>query len=61
MADFLVAEGVDPGRLYARGLGETEPRASNATPSGRAANRRVELLINPEREPRGRYSRRPVG
>ena len=35
--------GVDPQRLDASGLGENRPIASNATPDGRALNRRVEL------------------
>ena len=39
----LVALGVDPQRLDASGLGENLPIASNATPDGRALNRRVEL------------------
>jgi outer membrane protein OmpA-like peptidoglycan-associated protein len=32
-------------RLSTEGVGETRPIASNATPEGRAANRRVEVLI----------------
>ncbi|MGF1529459.1 MAG: OmpA family protein [Candidatus Competibacterales bacterium] len=47
VADYLVARGVDPGRMESRGLGETSPRASNDTPEGRALNRRVELVISP--------------
>ena len=39
----LVDRGVDPQRLDASGLGESRPIASNATPEGRALNRRVEL------------------
>ena len=39
----LVDRGVDPQRLDASGLGENRPIASNATPDGRALNRRVEL------------------
>ena len=41
--DWLVARGVDPGRLVARGYGESEPIDDNDTPGGRARNRRVEL------------------
>ncbi|MBI5594902.1 MAG: OmpA family protein [Elusimicrobia bacterium] len=41
----LAAEGLAPGRLVAAGYGEFLPSASNATPEGRAANRRVELLV----------------
>jgi outer membrane protein OmpA-like peptidoglycan-associated protein len=43
VVDFLVARGVDAGRLSARGYGSTRPVADNATPEGRAKNRRVEI------------------
>ena len=36
---------VDPARLQARGYGETKPMADNATPDGKAKNRRVEFVI----------------
>ena len=39
----LVDRGVDPQRLVTAGLGESWPLTSNATPEGRALNRRVEL------------------
>jgi outer membrane protein OmpA-like peptidoglycan-associated protein len=38
---YLVAAGIDPGRITSVGYGETRPIASNATASGRASNRRV--------------------
>jgi outer membrane protein OmpA-like peptidoglycan-associated protein len=41
----LVAMGVPQDQLFALGRGATEPRASNATADGRAANRRVELIL----------------
>ena len=41
----LVAMGVDGGRLRTVGRGESEPRASNETATGRAANRRVEMVL----------------
>ena len=43
--DELVRQGVPSGRLAAAGRGEAEPRADNATASGRAQNRRVEILL----------------
>jgi len=44
---YLIAQGVQPGRLYWEGRGERDPRASNATAAGRQLNRRVELIIQP--------------
>jgi len=37
--------GIDPVRLYAIGREASQPVAPNATPEGRARNRRVELMI----------------
>lgn len=45
--DYFASQNVNPLRLEAYGRGETEPRADNATESGRALNRRVELWILP--------------
>jgi OOP family OmpA-OmpF porin len=42
---FLVKEGVPDARLSVRGLGKTQPVASNDTDDGRAQNRRVELKV----------------
>ena len=43
---WLVARGgLDPARLVSTGHGPRKPIADNATAEGRAANRRVELLI----------------
>ena len=42
---FLVGAGLDPGRVRAVGMGETEPIASNDTDAGRQENRRVEVAI----------------
>lgn len=47
VSSFLVARGVIPARIVAYGKGETQPIASNETASGRAQNRRVELIITP--------------
>ncbi|HEY7862007.1 MAG TPA: OmpA family protein [Thermoanaerobaculia bacterium] len=41
----LVGAGVSPERIETTGYGETQPRASNATSSGKAQNRRVEIII----------------
>ena len=41
---WLVARGVDSGRLEPAGRGETRPVADNATADGRALNRRVEAV-----------------
>ena len=43
--NYLVSHGVDAGMLSARGYGENNPIASNATVAGRAENRRVTLRI----------------
>lgn len=42
---FLHEKGIPPERMRAIGYAETRPLASNATPEGRASNRRVELLL----------------
>ncbi|NJK88513.1 MAG: OmpA family protein [Myxococcales bacterium] len=42
---FLVESGIPADRVEARGKGESDPIATNATPAGRANNRRVELRI----------------
>ncbi len=46
VARFLTeVGGIDAGRITAYGYGESRPVASNETADGRAANRRVEILI----------------
>ncbi|WP_233261382.1 OmpA family protein [Vitiosangium sp. GDMCC 1.1324] len=40
--------GVPPSRLVAAGHADTKPVASNATPKGRARNRRIEILLIPD-------------
>lgn len=45
VVEFLVQAGVQRGRLEARGYGETRPHSSEATLGGKAANRRVDLVI----------------
>lgn len=41
--EYLVAHGANAGMLTAKGYGESEPVADNASDEGRAKNRRVEL------------------
>lgn len=43
--DALVQRGVDSSRITARGYGKAHPVADNASPEGRAMNRRVEIVI----------------
>jgi len=43
--DYLVNKGIEADRLVPVGHGSEQPVADNATPEGRAANRRVELRI----------------
>jgi outer membrane protein OmpA-like peptidoglycan-associated protein len=45
--DYLVSRGVPANRIRAQGLGEARPVADNATPEGRANNRRVEIIVAP--------------
>lgn len=47
--DRLVAAGIAPDRITARGLGPAEPVADNATPEGRQKNRRVEVMFTSTR------------
>ncbi|MEX2365458.1 MAG: OmpA family protein, partial [Pseudohongiellaceae bacterium] len=44
---YLLDKGVIPQRLSNYGMGEEQPRASNATEAGRRLNRRVEIIIEP--------------
>ncbi len=41
----LTAQGIDPSRIIARGLGESAPLASNSDSAGRQRNRRVDLIF----------------
>lgn len=47
VANVLIGFGVQPVRMDVVGFGKTQPIASNATESGRAQNRRVELILLP--------------
>jgi outer membrane protein OmpA-like peptidoglycan-associated protein len=43
--DALVADGIDPSRLEAKGYGDQYPVGDNNTEEGRAQNRRIALLV----------------
>lgn len=45
VVDWMVQRGIAPERVVARGAGESEPIADNATPEGREANRRIEAVV----------------
>ncbi len=45
---YLVEQGISPGRLSAMGLGPSMPVAPNDTREGRQQNRRVELIVSGE-------------
>jgi outer membrane protein OmpA-like peptidoglycan-associated protein len=47
VAQYLTGRGVNTQRVLTVGAGETHPVASNDTPEGRQANRRVELSLEP--------------
>ncbi len=44
-ASYLISQGVPTRQIVTDGVGEAEPRASNATAEGRAQNRRVEIYL----------------
>jgi outer membrane protein OmpA-like peptidoglycan-associated protein len=45
VADFLASHGIAKNRLEVRGFGKDYPVESNATPAGRALNRRTEVVL----------------
>lgn len=47
VANVLMNNGVDHGRMYVKGFGEANPIASNDTQAGRSQNRRVQLTLVP--------------
>jgi outer membrane protein OmpA-like peptidoglycan-associated protein len=47
VANYLGSRGVDQRRMSTMGFGPSQPVATNATPDGRALNRRVEVQIAP--------------
>lgn len=44
---FLIKNGIDKNRLGVKGFGFAKPKAANENKSGRALNRRVEIIISP--------------
>lgn len=44
---YFVASGIDAARLSAQGFGEGFPISDNETKEGKAANRRIEILVQP--------------
>lgn len=52
--NFLISKGIEAGRLESHGYGALRPLVDNATPEGRALNRRVEfvlLKLNTQKQP----------
>lgn len=47
VAAQLLSAGVHQTRVLTEGRGESQPKASNATPDGRSQNRRVEIYLKP--------------
>lgn len=45
VSDFLKGQGVSSSRLTTKGMGESDPVATNDTEEGRSLNRRVEFVI----------------
>ncbi len=45
VANYLIGQGVDGGRIASMGYGEAQPVASNDDSNGRSLNRRVDLLL----------------
>jgi outer membrane protein OmpA-like peptidoglycan-associated protein len=47
VGDYLVSRGISPNRIFTQGFGKRYPVASNASPDGRAMNRRVVISLRP--------------
>lgn len=47
VGQYLISQGVAPGRVMTSGMGERNPVASNDSEEGRQANRRVEMVLVP--------------
>ena len=46
---YLISRGISADRITATGLGPSRPIADNASPEGRANNRRVEIVVTPKK------------
>ncbi len=46
VADYFIMKGITSDRISYKGYGDTQPVADNATESGRAKNRRVEMKLS---------------
>ena len=46
---YLISRGIASDRITSKGLGPASPIADNASPEGRANNRRVEIIVTPKR------------
>jgi len=42
---YLTSKGVNPSAISSKGRGDTHPAAPNDSPSGRAQNRRIEVVV----------------
>lgn len=49
--DYLISRGCAAGNLMASGIGDKRPLGDNRTREGHAANRRVEIVVEPSRKP----------
>ena len=47
VASYLTGQGVSGARISSRGVGPSQPIASNDTSAGKAQNRRVEINLRP--------------
>ncbi|MFC5271417.1 OmpA family protein [Adhaeribacter terreus] len=45
VANYTIAQGVEPSRISTQGFGSSKPVADNTTEAGKQANRRVEIAI----------------
>jgi len=46
VAEYLISQGLEPGKVTSQGRGESQPITDNESEEGRARNRRVELHLN---------------